>query len=129
MSLLALPVASLIDDCAIPGGLTIRRAGQATQNQYGGFTPAVSVGILINPIAVHNMTGRDLDQLPEADRNSEAIRVYTKRQVFVQDNNQAADIVEYQSRTWRVTQVLDYSIQGGVYISTATLQDVQQPVP
>jgi hypothetical protein len=33
----------------------------------------------------------------------------------------------YQGRKWRVTQVLDYSIQGGVYVSTATLQDVQQP--
>lgn len=129
MSLLPLPVASLVEDCSIPGGLTVFRAAQATQNKYGGWEAAAELAIPFDPISVHNLTGRDLDQVPEADRNSENIRVYTQQRMFVQDNNQAADIVEYQSRRWRVTQVLDYSIQGEVYVSTAVLEDVQQPVP
>ncbi len=129
MTQLPLPVDSLIDDCAIPGGLTVFRAGQATQNAFGGFDAAAEVPMLVDPIAVHNLTGRDLEELPEADRNSEAIRVYTRARIFVQDASQAADVVEYTGRRWRVTQVLNYEAQGGVYISTATLQDVQQPVP
>lgn len=125
---LPLPVAGLVEDCGIPGGLTIRRAGQAVKNQYGGFDPAPTTNILFDPIGAHNLIGRDLDQLPEADRNSEAVRVYSVRQIFVQDDGQAADILEYQNRLWRCTQVLDYFIVGGVYISTFTLQNVNQPV-
>lgn len=125
---LPIPVDDLIEDCKIPGGLTIRRAGQAVKNRYGGFDAAVTTSIVFDPITVHNLTGRDLDQLPEADRNSEAVRAYTKTRIFVQDGGQAADILEYQGRNWRCTQVLDYSLQGGVFVSTFTLQDVQQPV-
>ena len=128
MSGLPLDVDDLIDDCEIPGGLTIRRAGQAVKNRYGGFDPAPTTSINISPATVHNLIGRDLDQLPEAGRNSEAVRAYTKSRIFVQDGGQAADILEYQGRNWRCTQVLDYSIQGGVFVSTFTLQDVQQPV-
>lgn len=127
MSFLPLPVAPLVADCAIPGGLTIRRAAQPTQDAFGDYVPATSSNVAISPISVHNLTGRDLDQLPEADRNSEAIRVTTLVRLFVADGGNAADFIEYQGRSWRVTQVLDYSLQGGVYISTATLEDVQQP--
>jgi len=126
---LPLPMASLIEDCKIPGGLTILRAGQAVKNAFGEFVPAATSSILFTVISVHNLTGRDLDQLPEADRNSGAIRVYTIARIFVQDGGQAADLIQYQSRTWRCVQVLDYSIQGGIYISTFTMQDLQTPVP
>lgn len=126
---LPLPMTSLIEDCKIPGGLTILRAGQAVKNAFGEFVPAATSSILFNPIGAHNLTGKDLDELSEADRNSGAIRVYTIARIFVQDGGQAADLVQYQSRTWRCTQVLDYSLQGGIYISTFTLQDVQTPVP
>ena len=127
MSLLPLDVAPLVGDFEIPGGLTVLRSAQPTQNAYGGWDAAADVSLQISPIAVHNMTGRDLDQLPEADRNSEAIRVYTQVRLYVADGGNAPDVVLYQGRKWRVTQVLDYSIQGDVYVSTATLQDVQQP--
>lgn len=127
MSFLPLPVADLVSDCAIPGGLTIRRAGQPVQDDFGDFVPAAETSILLNPVAAHNLTGRDLDQLPEADRNSEALRVYSQVIINVADNGQAADILEYQGRDWRCTAVLDYSIAGGVYVSTFTLQDLQQP--
>ena len=127
MSFLPIPVADLVSDCAIPGGLNIRRAGQPVQDDFGDFVPAAETTILLNPVSVHNLTGRDLDQLPEADRNSEAVRIYTQVRLFVADGGNAADILEYQGRDWRMTQVLDYSIAGGVYVSTATLEDVQQP--
>lgn len=126
---LPLLMASLIEDCKIPGGLTILRAGQAVKNAFGEFVPAATSSILFDPAGAHNLTGRDLDQLPVADRNSEALKVYTVDRIFVQDGGQAADLIQYQSRTWRCTQVLDYSLQGGIYISTFTLQDVQTPVP
>ena len=129
MSLLPLPVSPLVPRYAIPGGLNILRAGQAVKNAFGEFVAAATSPILFTDIVVHNLTGRDLDQLPVADRNSEAIRVYTLTRLFVQDGGQAADLIQYQGRTWRVTQVLDYSVQGGVFVSTATLQDVQQPIP
>lgn len=124
---LPLPVDDLIDTCQIPGGLNIRRADPPAQNAYGGWDRQAYTTILIDPIAVHNYTGRDLLQVAEADRNTEEIRVYTKVRLYVADGGKAADVVEYQGRLWRVTQVLDYSLQGGVYVSSATLQDVQQP--
>ena len=123
-----LPVAPLVEHCRIPGGLIIRRAGQPVQDgTFGDFVAAPETSIRFDPIAVHNLSGRDLDQLPEADRNSEAVRVYTWSRVYVADGGQAADILEYQSRDWRCTQALDYSLQGAVWISTFTLVDVQQP--
>ena len=125
--MLPIPVWSLVDDCRIPGGLTVRRAAQPTQNEYGEYVSQPTTAVHIDPIAVHNLTGRDLEQLPEADRNREAIRVYTQVRLYVADGGNTADLVEYQGRVWRVTQVLDYSLQGRVYVSTATLQDLQQP--
>lgn len=127
MSLLPLPVADLVSDCAIPGGLTVRRAGQPVQNSFGEFVPAAETSILFNPISVHNLSGRDLDQLPEADRNSEAVRAYSLTRIFVADGGNAADILEYTGRDWRCTSSLNYEAQGGVWISTFTLEDRQAP--
>jgi len=126
---LPLPVDSLIDDCALPGGLVIRRKGTPTQDVYGDWQPAAETSITFDPATAHNLTGRDLLQLPEADRNNEAIRVYTKDRLYVADAGFSADVVEYQGRDWRIIQVLDYAQQGGVYVSTATLIDVQGTAP
>jgi len=122
-----LGVSPLIDSLQIPGGIGLIRAGQSTQNSRGAFVAAASVESNLQPVAAHNASGRDLLQMKEADRNAEAIKVYTKVRLFVSDDGQASDKLRYQGRIWRVTTVKDYLIQGNCYISLATLQDVQQP--
>lgn len=124
-----LDVKGLVQEFMIPGGLFVLRAAQAVQNSYGEWVAQAEVPILFRPIAVHNYSGRDLLLLPEADRNAETIRVYTWSRLHAQDGGQAADILMYRGRRWKITQALDYELQGEVYISTGTLQDVQQPIP
>jgi hypothetical protein len=126
---LPLQVASLIDDCSIPGGIVVRRRGAPTQDAYGDWQPAAETSITMDPAAVHNLTGRDLQQVVGFDTVTEGIRVYTHDRLYVADGGNATDIVEYQGRNWRIVQVLDYSIQGGVYVSTGTLVDVQGTAP
>lgn len=121
---LPLPVADLIDDCNM-GPLMVERKGQPTKNAHGGFDDAPVTLIRFNPIAAHNTSGRDLDQVPEADRNSELVTFQAKRRFFVADGGQAADVVRYQGRRFRVVAVMDYTLQGGVYIAHAALVDVQ----
>jgi len=107
------------------GPLTVTRRSPPTQNQYGGYEPGAANVFQINPVAVHNMTGRDLQQVPEADRNIETIKIYTKVRLYVADGGQAADVLTYQGRNFRIVQVADFDPQGAVYISLGQLQDVQ----
>jgi len=126
---LPIPVGTLIDDCAIPGGINVHRRAAPTQDVYGDWQPSAESVFNVDPASAHNLTGRDLEQALGADGNGEAIRVYTKVRLYVADGGFATDHVAYQGRLWRVTQALDYDLQGGVYVSTATLQDVQGTAP
>lgn len=120
-----LDVSPLVSDEFNVGPLVLRRSVAPTRNAYGEMvraTPAVSQ---LNPVAVHNIVGRDLLQVPEADRNSENIELYTLVRLFVATDNMAPDVVEYRGRRWLVTQCADFDLQGGVFISTAVLEDTQ----
>ena len=123
---LPLDVDGLIDDFAIPGGLVLLRSLSPVKNARGSFVAQPDQAIPLRPVAAHNYSGRDLLQLPESDRTGETIRVYTKVRVYSGSGGFTADKLQYRGRTWRCVQVLDYSIQGGVYVSTFVLQDVQQ---
>lgn len=123
---LPLPVAELIDDCNV-GPLTVERRAAPTQNEFGAYEPSAVTLITVDPVAAHNLTGRDLLQLPEADRNREVTEFYTKVRLFVADDGQAADVVQYNNRRWRVIKVLDYEQQGAVYMSWGILVDKQDP--
>lgn len=119
-------VAGLVDNFNV-GPLTVHRPGLPTETEFGDFLPAVDATVQLNPVAVHTLSGRDLEQLPEADRNTETIQLYTRVRLFVADGGAIADVVEYQGRSFRVTQVQDNDPQGGVYIALAQLVEAVTP--
>jgi len=105
------------------GPLTLYRAEPPSQNEFGGYDEAEPEELELDPVAVHTLGGRDLEQLPEADRNTETIQLHTLERLYVADGDKAADKVVYQDRTYRVIRVEDYSLAGGVWISLAALEE------
>lgn len=115
-------VAGLVQSFNV-GPLTLTRRTSPTQNEFGGYDDVTPSSVTLDPVAIHPVTGRDLDQVPEAHRNRETIRVYTTVRLYVGDGGQAADTVSYRGRTWRVVNTEDNELQGGVYLSLAVLED------
>ena len=119
-------VAGIIDSLATQGGIDILRSGPKVKNILTGvWEEQAPVSIHLEPVVVHNLSGRDLDQLPEADRNRETIEIYTKVRLYVSDGGFYTDRVVYRGRRFRVIQAMDYAIQGGCYITIASLEDKQ----
>ena len=106
------------------GPLTVHRPGPGVQNAYGDYTDAAAATITIDPVAVHTATGRALLQVPEADRTIETIELYTNVRLYLSEDGQVADRVEYRDRTFRVVHVDDYDLQGGIYLALAQLEEV-----
>ena len=121
---LPLPVDDLIDEFNV-GPLTIERRSTPTQNVFGGRTAAIAEQVILDPVAAHNVTGRDLDQVPEADRNSEVVQFYTKVRLHVADGGRVADVVEYRDRRYRIVRVRDFDLQGFSYCAFGALEDLQ----
>ena len=115
-------VAGLVDEFNL-GPLTITRRGIPTRDTYGEMVPAASAAVVLNPVMVHNSSGKDRQMLPEAIRDVEGIEVYTKVQVFSGNDGQAPDVLTYDGRTWVCSTTMDYDRQGGVFISLWTLED------
>lgn len=115
----------LIEECNI-GPLTVERSFAPTRNEFGEFikdpTPAL---VIMDPITGHNDTGRDLNQVPETNRNSETMFFAATQRFFVSDGGFDADIIPYQGRKFRVFVVQDYELQGGIYCCRAALLEVQ----
>lgn len=109
------------------GPLTLRRSSSPVQNARGVFETPSPVDSQLDPVAVHTVSGRELEQLPEADRHRETIRLYTKERLNVTDDGNASDRVVYDGRTYRVTVAENYERQGGVYMSLAVLEEEGAP--
>ena len=120
---------SLIDvfeliDCAemqIPGGLDITRTSfGGSQDELGDFTPDAPTVVHIDPIMIHPVAdGRTLAQLPEADRQTDVVRIYSKVRLFCDSTFQ--DFLTWSGRTWKVIKVEDYKEQGDGYVSFGSL--------
>ena len=119
-----LPSADLIDEFNV-GPLEVERRDPPTQNQFGGFDVATAEEVILNPVAAHNVIGRDLEQVPEADRNSEIVQFYTVVRLFTADGGRVADVVTYNERRYRIVTVRDFKLQGGVFCAFGALEDVQ----
>ena len=119
-----LEVADLIDEFDI-GPLIAENFPEPVQNQFGGFDAGTPVEVVLDPVAAHNLTGRDLDQVPEADRNSEIVQFYIKVRLFVADGGRAASVVNYRDRRYRVVTVRDFELQGEMFCAFGALEDVQ----
>ncbi len=130
------PVASTVDDFDLTpelGPLLVERRTSPVKNTTGGYDPASPSTISVQPWSAHNVTGRDLDQVPEADRNSEVVQFYTRdgswpgvaKGFRVADQGSAADVVAYNGRNYRVTTVRDFSPQGRVWCGFGVLMETQ----
>lgn len=129
------PVASLVNDFDLTpdeGPCVVDRYPQPTKNARGAFEPGSPSPFNLSPWVAHNVTGRDLLQLPEADRNSEIVQIYANNSSFpgaivkgfrVADDGKGADIFTYRARRYRVIMVRDFSIQGRVWCAWGTLED------
>jgi hypothetical protein len=104
------------------GPLTVQRAGPPTLSALGAFQDATPVPVTLNPVGVHTLNGRELEQVPEADRLREHIKIYTKVRLYVADGDKVADRLEWRGRTYRVISVKDYELQAGAYLSIAVLE-------
>jgi len=117
-------VAGLIPRLRTPGGVVVARRGLPIQDEWGSFSPGVEQLIPIRVCVVHNLSGRDLTQEFDANYIRETIQVYTRERIYVADgDNRDADIILYTGRRYKVVRVMDYYLQGGVYISIASLED------
>ena len=116
------------------GPLTVTRRGVPTQNARGGYVPATLFTFFVSPVAAHTVDGRQLLQVPEADRNTEIVEFYARTssfpalqeaKFFVADGGNQADVLLYDGRLFRIVTVHNYNVQGGVHIAFGALQDVQ----
>jgi hypothetical protein len=127
---LPLDVASLVEDFDLTpqhGALVVERRVAPTRNGRGGWTQATATLLSIRPWTAHTAGGRQLLDVPEADRNKEITAFYVQNvPLRVADDNYAADVVRYDSRRWRVSTVNRYAAQGRVWFSLGVLIDTQE---
>lgn len=108
------------------GPLRVNRPGLGTQDDFGDWIDAEPKELELNPVHVQTLTGKDLEQVPEADRHKETIFVATHARLFVSDDGQVCDRIEYPrncGRSYRVIKAEDWQRHGGIYCSWAQLED------
>jgi len=105
------------------GPLALYRTAPPTRNEFGESVVPSSIVITLNPVSVHPVNGKELEQLREADRTKEVTKFYTLVRTYVSDG--FSDVVTWSGRNWKISNVSDFSTQGGVYISLGVLLDVQ----
>jgi hypothetical protein len=109
------------------GSLVVERRVAPTRNSRGGMDQATATLLSIRPWSAHTVGGRQLLDVPEADRNKEVSAFYVQNvPLRVADDNYAADVVRYDSRRWRVVTVNRYGAQGRVWFCAAVLCDTQE---
>lgn len=130
---LPLHVGSIINRFNV-GPLTMTRYGAPTKNARGAYESVTPFTFEVSPIAAHTVDGRQLLQVPEADRNSEIVEFYARTssfpaaqvaKFFVADGGNQADVLAYDGRLFRIVTAHNYDVQGGVHIAFGALQDKQ----
>ena len=121
---LPIDVSSLIDLNNL-GPLTVTRRNVPALNEFGEYDDSTASTVTLSSVAAHTAQGRDLLQVPEADRNTEITKFYTRERLYVADGNKAADVISYNGRDWRIVKVKNYATQGLSFISWGALEDVQ----
>ncbi len=120
--MLPLDVASLVEDFDLTsqlGPLVVERRAAPTIDALGEFVPGALTLVRVTPWAAHTASGRNLLQLPEADRTTETIEVYTRVRLYVAEGDRAPDVVRYQGARYRVAVVNNFAAQGRVHFAMA----------
>ena len=105
------------------GPLRINRPGQPTLNAYGAHVPAAPSEQVLNPVHVQTVDGRELEAEPGLDAHKETICLLTRVRMYVSDDGETADQVEYADRCYRVAKASNWDPHGGFYITFAQLED------
>lgn len=86
---------------------------------FGKFTPdgwTITQSTLVNTFgAVRNMSGKDLEMIPEADRVREAVSFRTTTALYETNetsSNRISDILIWQGNQYKILTVKNYSEQG-----------------
>lgn len=114
-------VDALLDDLNM-GPLQLERRPVKVKNSRGAYEEQPAAIEVVNPVVWHTTEGRDLELVPEADRNGEVRTFYAKTRFFVNEG-QDADVMRCEGRRYRFVKVSDYATAGGVYFGNAVLED------
>ena len=127
-------VETLVDTFNL-GPIVVERRNAPTKDVYGNYNQAAPLTFVVNPISWHEASGRDLDILPEADRNKEVLQIYARLGSFpgtvdkgwrVSDQGFDADVCRIEGRKYRLTSAPRYRLQGKVWCALGVLMEVQQ---
>lgn len=106
------------------GPLRVNRPGLPTQDpRYGDYPDADPVEFDLNPVHVQPLEERELEQLNIADTHREAICVFTNERMFVGDDGEVADRLEYEGRSYRLVKRGNWARHGFLFCSVAQLED------
>ena len=126
-------VAPIIDEMDM-GPLTFTRMGPRTVNSFGGASAGNQTAFAITPIVAHTVSGRDLDAVPEAYRNTEVVRFYALNRSWpagqargwrVADGGENSDRQAYNGRTYKIINSEGYDMQARVWMALGALEDTQ----
>jgi hypothetical protein len=128
--MLPLDVDSLVADFDLAsqyGSLVIERRAAPTLGTGGVFTSPAPTLMHVRPWTAHTASGREILEVPEADRNKEATVFYVQNiPIYVADGNRQADVFRYQDRRWVASVVHRYGAQGRVWFAVCVLADTQE---
>lgn len=116
------------------GPLTVDRRGSKTLNKYGAWETPPPTTFVIDPVAAHPISGKDLDRVPEADRTKEVVEFYGRVASFpagvegfyVAGPGRLPDVILYRGRRYRVVQAQDYFLQGDVWLAFGEREDAKE---
>lgn len=96
--------------------VTLRTFAAPSIDMFGESSTSVAAEVTVTAV-VHPTGRRDLERLPEADRQRELISVYV---LDGWSSSRPAEI-DYQGATYEVIRAGDYATLGGIYLITAAL--------
>jgi hypothetical protein len=115
---------------AVTGGIQVERSSTASEDTDGNQVHGAPRTFTIKIAAVHPTRGRDLLLLPEGDRTTESIVVFTEERLrtALEGTREEADVVLYSPggdkvRRYRVITAEDWTRQGGHYRSIAVKEE------
>ena len=113
-------LSSVVTSLASHVSLTVKRAAAGTFVN-GRYVEAAPTTFTILA-SVQPLTGEDLQILPEAERTSDAVEIFSIAELFATNyaTNKLGDLVTYQGRDYRVSNAENWNPNGAYWRSIAT---------
>ena len=94
---------------------TVTRRGQGSYDNNGIYTAAGSPSTFSIIASIQPVTGRALEQLPEAYHTDEVRQVFTSTELFAGTPTNAPDELSVDGVTWYVFQVAKWDAHGELH--------------